>query len=88
MSTLANAHVGHWFPPGAWATLIRELSYFPAADTSFPWLALATWALGGILLSLVGHFREAGGAEPDDAATDVTVGGADISPSAEPSLSR
>lgn len=57
--------VGQWFPPGAAATLMRELSYFPAADTTFPWLVLAAWAAGGILLSLIGHFRTAGGAEPD-----------------------
>jgi hypothetical protein len=57
--------VGQWFPPGAAATLIRELSYFPAADTTFPWLVLAAWAAGGILLSIIGHFRTAGGAEPD-----------------------
>ncbi|MFK4730811.1 hypothetical protein ROT00_14070 [Agromyces mediolanus] len=57
--------VGQWFPPGAAATLVRELSYFPAADTGFPWLVLGTWALGGVLLSVLGHFRTAGGAEPD-----------------------
>lgn len=57
--------VGQWFPPGAAATLIRELSYFPAADATFPWLVLAAWAAGGILLSIIGHFRTAGGAEPD-----------------------
>jgi hypothetical protein len=28
--------VGQWFPPGAGATLLRELSYFPKADTTFP----------------------------------------------------
>ena len=61
--------VGQWFPPGAAATLMRELSYFPAADTTFPWLALAAWAVGGILLSLAGHFREAGGAESDAEAS-------------------
>ena len=57
--------VGQWFPPGAAATLVRELSYFPAADTTFSWLVLAAWAVGGLLLSVVGHFRTAGGAEPD-----------------------
>ena len=57
--------VGQWFPPGAAATLMRELSYFPAADTTFPWLVLTGWAVGGILLSMIGHFRTAGGAEPD-----------------------
>ena len=53
--------VGQWFPPGAGATLIRETSYFPAADTTFPWLVLAGWAAGGILLALVGHVRATGG---------------------------
>jgi hypothetical protein len=60
--------VGQWFPPGAAATLMRELSYFPSADTTFPWLVLTGWAVGGILLSVLGHFRTAGGAEPDDEA--------------------
>lgn len=54
--------VGQWFPPGAGATLLRDASYFPAADTTFPWLVLACWAAGGILLALVGHFRTTGGA--------------------------
>ncbi|MRX44202.1 hypothetical protein [Agromyces kandeliae] len=57
--------IGQWFPPGAAATLLRDLSYFPDAPTAFPWLVLATWAVGGIVLSLIGHFRTAGGAEPD-----------------------
>ncbi|UOE42520.1 ABC transporter permease [Agromyces larvae] len=57
--------VGQWFPPGAAATLVRELSYFPNADTTFPWLVLGAWTVGGLLLSVVGHFRTAGGAEPD-----------------------
>ena len=54
--------VGQWFPPGAASTLIRELSYFPEADTTFPWLVLGGWAAGGLLLTLVGHFRNAGAA--------------------------
>jgi hypothetical protein len=57
--------VGQWFPPGAGATLLRDASYFPAADTTFPWLVLACWAAGGILLALVGHFRHTGGASSD-----------------------
>ena len=28
--------IGQWFPPGAAATLLRDLSYFPAADATFP----------------------------------------------------
>jgi hypothetical protein len=54
--------VGQWFPPGAGATLLRDASYFPAADTTFPWLVLAGWAAGGILLALVGQHRAPGGA--------------------------
>lgn len=57
--------VGQWFPPGATGTLVRDLSYFPAADAGPAWLALALWAGVGVLLSLVGHFRVAGGVEPD-----------------------
>lgn len=48
---------------------MRELSYFPAADSSFSWLVLAAWAVGGLLLSVVGHFRTAGGAESDAEAS-------------------
>ncbi|MCU1439226.1 MAG: hypothetical protein JWP85_223 [Rhodoglobus sp.] len=54
--------VGQWFPPGAAATLLRDLSYFPRADALFPWLVLAAWAAGGLLLALVGHFRDTGAA--------------------------
>jgi hypothetical protein len=54
--------IGQWFPPGAAATLIRELSYFPEADKLFPWLVLAGWAAAGLLLAMLGHFRQAGGA--------------------------
>jgi hypothetical protein len=54
--------VGQWFPPGASATLLRDLSYFPAADATFPWLVLAGWAVLGFLLTLVGHFRDRGAA--------------------------
>ncbi|GAA1838108.1 hypothetical protein [Agromyces salentinus] len=57
--------VGQWFPPGAAATLLRDLSYFPSADATFPWLVLGAWTIGGLLLSVVGHFRTAGAAEPD-----------------------
>jgi hypothetical protein len=49
--------VGQWFPPGAAATLLRDLSYFPDANASFPWLVLACWAAGGLVLAAVGHFR-------------------------------
>lgn len=56
--------IGQWFPPGAGATLLRDVSYFPAADPTFPWLVLAGWAAAGILLALVGRHR-ADGEAPD-----------------------
>lgn len=71
--------VGQWFPPGASATLLRDLSYFPAADTDFPWLVLTGWAVLGLLLSLVGHFRDRG------AATAAALREAEgVAPAAEP----
>ncbi|WP_208008582.1 hypothetical protein [Agromyces protaetiae] len=60
--------IGQWFPPGAASTLLRDVNYFPQADALFPWLVLAVWTAAGILLSGVGHFRTAGGAEPDAVA--------------------
>jgi len=49
--------IGQWLPPGASATLLRDVSYFPDADASAAWLALGIWAAAGVLLSLVGHAR-------------------------------
>jgi hypothetical protein len=49
--------VGQWFAPGAASSLVRSLSYFPDADTAPQWWTLAAWAAGGIVLTLVGHFR-------------------------------
>lgn len=72
--------VGQWFPPGAAATLLRDLSYFPEADAAFPWLVLGAWAVGGLLLSVVGHFRTAGGARSDaeaDAQADAEAEASD-----------
>lgn len=67
--------IGQWLPPGAGATLLRDASYFPAADTTFPWLVLTGWALAGILLAAVGHFRSTGGATAEaihDAEADLS----------------
>ncbi|MFD6446509.1 hypothetical protein ACFWEJ_15500 [Promicromonospora sp. NPDC060204] len=52
--------IGQWMPPGASATLLRDVSYFPDADASAAWLALALWAGAGVLLSVVGHARTTG----------------------------
>ncbi|RDV44104.1 ABC transporter permease [Leifsonia sp. ku-ls] len=50
--------IGQWFVPGASVSLLRDLSYFPSADALFPWLVLLGWAAVGIVLMLVGHFRD------------------------------
>lgn len=50
--------VGQVFPPGAGATLLRELSYFPAADVTGPWLVLALWAIAGLALLVAGRARD------------------------------
>jgi hypothetical protein len=49
--------IGQFFVPGASATLLRSLSYFPDASTTAPWLTLAAWTAAGVVLALVGHFR-------------------------------
>ncbi|MDP3208435.1 MAG: hypothetical protein Q8M65_04735, partial [Rhodoglobus sp.] len=54
--------IGQWFPPGAAVTLLRDLSYFPRADTMLPWLVLGGWAVLGLVLSLAGHYRNTGAA--------------------------
>ncbi len=64
--------VGQWFPPGASATLLRDLSYFPGADTTFPWLVLTGWAALGLTLSLAGRARDRG------AATSPALRGAEV----------
>lgn len=49
--------VGQWFVPGASGTLLRNLSYFPSADSLLPWLVLAGWAVAGVALIAVGRHR-------------------------------
>lgn len=50
--------IGQFFVPGAASNLVRSLSYFPEAATSQQWLTLAAWTLAGVVLALVGHFRD------------------------------
>lgn len=42
--------IGQWFPPGAGAALLRNLSYFPDADSLQSWLVLAGWAIAGLVI--------------------------------------
>ena len=52
--------IGQWFVPGASATLLRDLSYFPNAESlGFAWAVVSVWALAGIALTIVGgNFRK------------------------------
>lgn len=50
--------IGQFLVPGAAATLVRDLAYFPEADATRPWLVLVAWAVLGLVLSTVGHFRD------------------------------
>lgn len=63
----AWGQISQWLPPGAAVTLIRNLSYFPEADTLFPWLVLAGWFVLGIVLTIAGHARGSSNAERSDA---------------------
>jgi hypothetical protein len=47
--------VGQFFPPGAGATLLRDLSYFPDAPTAQAWWVLTAWIAAGVGLMAVGH---------------------------------
>jgi hypothetical protein len=49
--------IGQFLPPGAGGTLLRDASYFPDADPTFPILVLAIWAAAGLTLVAAGHFR-------------------------------
>ncbi|WP_174258544.1 ABC transporter permease [Renibacterium salmoninarum] len=53
--------IGQWFVPGSSGTLLRDLSYFPETNTTFPWLVLAGWLVAGVVLTMVGHFRDQSG---------------------------
>ena len=50
--------IGQFFVPGAASNLVRSLSYFPEAPTAVQWTILVCWLAGGVLLTLIGHFRD------------------------------
>ena len=49
--------IGQFFVPGASATLLRSVMYFPDASTAPQWIILGAWLVGGIVLALIGHQR-------------------------------
>lgn len=66
--------IGQWMPPGAAAALLRDESYFPEAGTAQLWVALVSWALLGLVLATVGHFKNTGAATSaalEEASEDV-----------------
>ncbi|XAS68224.1 ABC transporter permease [Micrococcaceae bacterium Sec5.7] len=71
--------IGQWLVPGASTTLLRDLSYFPDANTLFPWLVLAGWTLAGVLFTMIGHFRNQevvhieGSLDPEPGSTRATA---------------
>jgi hypothetical protein len=45
--------------PSASITPVPDLSYFPDADATMPWLVLVGWALVGVALMFGGRYRDA-----------------------------
>ncbi len=65
---------GQWLPPGAGASLLRDLSYFPSADATRFWLVLGAWALTGLVLGVVPPTRRtAVGSPRGTAATPIEL---------------
>ncbi|MCW3492467.1 hypothetical protein [Microbacterium sp. SSM24] len=71
--------IGQFFVPGASATLLRSVMYFPDAATAVQWTVLACWLVGGVILALIGHHREAAELTPHPEQLD-----APAEPVAEP----
>lgn len=63
--------IGQYLVPGASNALLRSVSYFPEAATGTQWLVLAAWAVGGILLVLLGALRR--GDRTDASAPDAST---------------
>ncbi len=72
--------VGQWLPPGAGGSLLRDLSYFPSADATRPWLVLGAWALAGLALGVARPSRPAvaDAAPPATVAVAGTPGAGDV----------
>ena len=76
--------IGQYLPPGAISTLIRDISYFPEADTTMQWLVLSGWlALGLVLIGIGlawerGAVRRSGGSKAavQDTSIDYSSGSA------------
>jgi hypothetical protein len=51
--------IGQWFVPGACGSLLRSAAYFPDAPVATGWLALAAWAVAGLVLLGLGRASDA-----------------------------
>ncbi|MEU8815667.1 hypothetical protein [Actinoplanes sp. NPDC048796] len=49
--------VGQWLPIGAGGSLLRSASYFDGCGASFPAAVLTAYAIGGLVLVLIGRKR-------------------------------
>lgn len=52
--------IGQYLPPGAGGALLKDAAYFPDANAAQPILTLAIWAAAGLVLVVIGHFRNQG----------------------------
>ncbi|RFU37033.1 hypothetical protein DZF91_35030 [Actinomadura logoneensis] len=59
--------IGQYLPPGSAATLIRATAFFDGARIATSLAVLASWALGGLLLLVLGGLRDRGRAVPASA---------------------
>jgi len=50
--------IGQFLPPGAGGTLLRSVAFFDGAGATRSLWVLAAWAVGGLLLAAVGHYRD------------------------------
>jgi hypothetical protein len=50
--------IGQALPPGAGSSLLRSAAFFDGAGGAGPAWALGAWAIGGLLLTAVGHYRD------------------------------
>jgi hypothetical protein len=50
--------IGQFLPPGAGATLLRSAAFFDGAGSAAAIAVLAGWAVVGLALTAVGHFRD------------------------------
>lgn len=52
--------IGQYFVPGATGTLLRDISYFPEASTTQPWVTLAVWIAFGLCFIMFAHRTNGG----------------------------